>query len=478
MIEFLRAPAAILFVFGLVIFIHELGHFVAAKLMGVYAPRFSIGFGPALWSRKWGETEYMLAAIPLGGYVRMASKEDESMAFIEGGSEAPTEPTELKKPRFWNENGVAPFGPHPVPADRWFESKGFIARLFILMAGVTMNILLGFALFVGMTYGFGRPVLFTHVVGSVAPVAEAPQLASLAAGDTIVAVGAVRVTRWNDIDFAIDTLAGDTVSIRTQRGVVTVPVGAAKGAQRIAVIQAIQPAYGPVLVIAQPGGPADRAGFQSGDSVTVADGVAVSTWQDVKNRIEPAAGREITLEIVRGTVKMSVKVRPDSATQPDPATKKDVVVGKIGVLPQEPDTREDLSFVESVKDGAQQTWFAAGLVARTLGSLATKLSTWKQIGGPVMIGGAAAQAAKMGWEPLLRLLALISINVAVFNLLPVPVLDGGQIMLLAAEKVKGGAVSLRTREYLMRAGLAMILALLIVVMANDLPRLWHQLVKP
>ena len=89
MLEWLRTPAAIVFVFGIVIFVHELGHFLAAKLTGVYAPRFSIGFGPALWSHKWGETEYILAALPLGGYVRMASREDESMAFLEGGSEAP-----------------------------------------------------------------------------------------------------------------------------------------------------------------------------------------------------------------------------------------------------------------------------------------------------------------------------------------------------------------------------------------------------
>ena len=91
MIEFLRAPAAIVLVFGLVIFVHEFGHFLAAKMMGVYAPRFSIGFGPALWSRKWGETEYMLAVFPLGGYVRMASRDDETIAFIEGGNETPTD---------------------------------------------------------------------------------------------------------------------------------------------------------------------------------------------------------------------------------------------------------------------------------------------------------------------------------------------------------------------------------------------------
>src|SRR5664279_3419739 len=122
MLEWLRTPAAIVFVFGVVIFVHELGHFIAAKLMGVYAPRFSIGFGPALLSHKWGETEYILAALPLGGYVRMASREDESMAFLEGGSETPTPGAEVGgngapaivpegKPRYYDPNGMAPFGP-------------------------------------------------------------------------------------------------------------------------------------------------------------------------------------------------------------------------------------------------------------------------------------------------------------------------------------------------------------------------------
>src|SRR5919112_1852168 len=154
----LLAYLAPLVVFGLVVFVHELGHFLAAKACGVYAPRFSIGFGPALWRKRWGETEYVLAALPLGGYVRMASREDESMAFIEGGTEHPAgevattggnaagravdDHTGDPRPKDWDPNALAPFGPHPVPEHRWFESKPLVARLFILLAGVTMNAIL------------------------------------------------------------------------------------------------------------------------------------------------------------------------------------------------------------------------------------------------------------------------------------------------------------------------------------------------
>jgi regulator of sigma E protease len=132
-------------VFGLVIFVHELGHFIAAKAVGVYAPRFSIGFGPSLFRKRWGETEYVLAVLPLGGYVRMASRLDEDTAFLEGGGE--TAPRS-ESPDF-DPNAMIPFGPLPIPEHRLFESKPLPARLLILIAGVTMNVLLTFFILVG-----------------------------------------------------------------------------------------------------------------------------------------------------------------------------------------------------------------------------------------------------------------------------------------------------------------------------------------
>src|SRR3954469_1212330 len=152
-------------VFGLVIFVHELGHFIAAKLTGVYAPRFSIGFGPALLRRRHGETEYVLAVLPLGGYVRMASRHDAEAAFIEGGNEE----TGALKPgdTGYDPDAMIPFGPRPVPEDRWFESKGLAARLFIMIAGVTMNILLAIVIFSAVAYRLGRDTTPTTTVGSI-----------------------------------------------------------------------------------------------------------------------------------------------------------------------------------------------------------------------------------------------------------------------------------------------------------------------
>src|SRR5689334_3768342 len=134
-------------VFGLVIFVHELGHFLAAKAVGVYAPRFSIGFGPTLWRHRWGETEYVLAALPLGGYVRMASRLDEDIAFLEGGSEESVKRDDSEL----DPNALKPFGPLPVPENRLFENKPLLARLVILISGVTMNVLLAIVVFFSLS---------------------------------------------------------------------------------------------------------------------------------------------------------------------------------------------------------------------------------------------------------------------------------------------------------------------------------------
>src|SRR3954466_3587907 len=206
-------------VFGLVIFIHELGHFLAAKATGVYAPRFSIGFGPALLRFRRGETEYVLAALPLGGYVRMASRLDEETAFLEGGSE--TDAAAKVKPKDWDPEAMIPFGPKPVPEDRWFESKPLIARLFIMIAGVTMNALLAIVIVSVVAYHVGRTTVPTTVVGGVAAVAPAG-LTQLQCGDTIRSIDGKRVSSWNEVQQSIVTGHGP-LTIVTQRGTVAVP---------------------------------------------------------------------------------------------------------------------------------------------------------------------------------------------------------------------------------------------------------------
>lgn len=220
-------------VFGLVIFFHELGHFLAAKAVGVYAPRFSVGFGPALWRRRYGETEYVLAALPLGGYVRMASRDDETMAMIEGGGEkVPGDPattgasgSELKpgdlgadegiRPADWDPEAMAPFGPKPIPEHRYFESRGLPARLLILIAGAAMNVVLALLVTTGTLAWYGSPYVPAVIDSTLADTPAAR--AGFQHGDSVVAVNGSPVRTFDDLVRQVSPAAGSELAIEVMR---------------------------------------------------------------------------------------------------------------------------------------------------------------------------------------------------------------------------------------------------------------------
>ncbi|MBW7929007.1 MAG: RIP metalloprotease RseP [Fimbriimonadaceae bacterium] len=380
------------------IFVHELGHFLAAKWTGVYAPRFSIGFGPALWKKRRGETEYVIAALPLGGYVRMASRDDETMAAIEGGvpegqGTGPGGEQEQggseDRPADWDENAMIPFGPKPVPANRWFESKPLWARLVIMLAGVTMNVVLTLVVSTGVFAYYGR----SYVPAVV---------------DSVIA-----------------------------------------------------------------GMPAAQAGLQRGDSVVAIDGQPVRAWNDLLGTISKSAGTGITIEVVRAGSPVSISVVPVAQDGADPATGKRITVGRIGAYPQERVQRERIGLGASAVAGAHATWTMATSVVGVVGGLFQGSISVKNLGGPVAIARTSVAAAKTGLESLWALIAFLSINLAVLNLLPIPILDGGQVVMTIAESLKGSPFSLRTRELVMRLGLAAIVALFAVVMFNDIVALFR-----
>ena len=384
-------------VFGLVVLVHELGHFMAAKWLGVYAPRFSIGFGPALWRRRFGETEYVLAALPLGGFVRMASREDEATAFLEGGSEeqklpavgassSPTvtgEPHAVEStPKDWDPDAMVPFGPKPVPADRWFESKPLWGRLIIMLAGVTMNVVLALVVSTGLFAGYGRAYIPAVV-------------------DSIV-----------------------------------------------------------------PGRPAEAAGLQKGDSIVAVNGQPVQRWTQVTERISESAGSELAIDVVRGGSRVTVRVTPELRMDTtDIGTTEEV--GRIGAASSTNIARESMSLGESAVAGWHATWNMGGAVVRVVKGLFSGQVSVSQLGGPITIGRVSVEAAKSGLESLWSLIAFLSINVAVLNLLPIPILDGGQVLMNVAEGIKGSAFSARTREYIMRVGLVASALLCALVMFND-----------
>ncbi|HMI47513.1 MAG TPA: M50 family metallopeptidase [Gemmatimonadaceae bacterium] len=376
-------------VFGLVVFVHELGHFIAAKLTGVYAPRFSIGFGPALIKKRFGETEYVLAALPLGGYVRMASREDEATAFLEGGSENSATKAENPKDGY-DPNAMIPFGPKPIPESRWFESKPLIARLFIMLAGVTMNALLAYFIYVGLLLHSGMPT--------------------------------------------------------------PVPIAAAVTA----------------------GKPAEAAGIQVGDSIATLNGRPLTSWETLLDTIGASAGRQLELGVVRKGQTLDIRVTPAAENVVDPRTGTKQSLGRIGMAASEGFT--PISVGQAFGAAWGITIDNGSRIFGALNGLAHGVGV-SDLGGPIAIAQVSVQAARGGIETLLLLVALISINVAVFNLLPIPILDGGQILLNIAETIKGSAFSTQTRERILKGGLLIIGLLFVTVMFNDISRNMQSIVR-
>ena len=476
MLSAVIAVLAFVFVFGVVVFVHELGHFIAAKLTGVYAPKFSIGFGPGP-RKRWGETEYILGVIPLGGYVRMASREDEATAFLEGGSEESAarriESGETPRPPNWDPDAMIPFGPKPVPAHRWFESKSLPQRLLILVAGVTMNGLLSLAIYTGMAKVNGRTIAETRVVGMVRELEMTEPLRSaLRVGDTIRAIQGAPVENWNDIRRAIFAAPGDSLRFTTQRGEIIVPAGGRRGPRRQVYSIALEPYASPVIGVITPGQPADQGGLQVGDSVIAAGGRPVSSFTDMVSQVSASAGKPLELDVVRSGETRRLTVVP-VATEVERIDGRGAdTLGRIGAGARTQFRHEELGFREAIAEGAHLTWEAAGAIFAVVQGLFEREVSMNQLGGPIEIAKQSYRAARDGIGTLLGFLALISINLAVLNLLPIPVLDGGQIVLQVAESVKGRPFSARTRQAILGTGVVLVLLLMLVASYNDILRIF------
>lgn len=456
------AILAPILVFGLVIFVHELGHFIAAKAVGVYAPRFSIGFGRSIFKFRRGETEYIVAWLPLGGYVRMASRHDAEAAFLEGGNEEKAQRAE-DDPEY-DPDAMIPFGPKPVPENRWFESKPLWARLVIMIAGVTMNAILAFVVATVLAFHYGDVVYPSTVVGGVTAISNAPQLARIHAGDTIRAINGEAVHTWNDVRKDIAG-SSDVVTISTQRGRVTVPVGgAAPAATEVA--DALNLYLPPVIDTIFPGDPAAQAGFQHGDSVVSVAGQPIFSWADMVAQVGKSPDHPLTFVVRRGAATETLTVTPKAVQEPDPTTGEMQTVGKIGAGTRDISRKTSLTLPQALQTGMRITKTNAGAVFTVLHQIGSGKQSVSELGGPIAITRAAVSAARTGIDELFYLIALLSINVAVLNLLPIPILDGGQILINVLESAKGSPFSMRTREYILRFGLLAIALLFAIVMYN------------
>lgn len=444
-------------VLGVLIFVHEAGHFLAAKWAGIYVHRFSLGLGPvikALTFRR-GETEYSISWLPLGGYVKMASREeDAATAALEGGRTLA-----------------------PVPPDRVFEAKPVWKRMVVILAGVTMNLLFAWLVFVALAAKNGRPIDPVTTVGrieadSALPADVRAALGTIQPGDRIVAIGDKPVRAWEDVEEGIANAPGGAIAIKLADGrTVSLPIHQDALADRLRAAQALVPFRVPVIGRVLPGRPADRAGIQVGDTVVSADGRPINQWPDLLDVLEGSAGKPVALGLAGASGRRSVTVTPDSGSV-EGTRGKVRQVGKIGVALETGSRSEPYTFAGAVRAGTQGTVDAVGQIVRTVRGLFSGRVNKRELGGPIMIGQMAGQTARLGLDAFLAFMAFISVNLAVLNLLPVPVLDGGQFLLLLAEAVIRRPVPTRVRERLMEVGIVLVVLMMGLAFSNDIRRLF------
>ena len=456
---------ATVIVLGVLIFVHELGHFVTAKLVDIEVPRFSIGLGPKLWGFRRGETEYVISWLPLGGYVKMAGMEE--MEQVEGGATTESDTTGLGAPV---DAGLTSEEPRP-PGPRDFEAKSLPARALVISAGVIMNVIFAFLVFAGGAFVWGVrqvPEAQVAVVHAERLPEGAEALASITPGTRVIAVGGERVEDWAELEQALAMAPRGETVVRLDDGrSLAVQMPQADSA-RAALIGALVPRLQPVIGSVTAGEPAEAAGLRPGDRILRAGGEPVDSWSELVTAVEGAGTDPLSLDIRRGEERLAVTVTPE--LQSDPAATGGVPLPRIGIGYAA--ERERPGLAGSIAHGADQTWFWISATTGFLVQLFSGDQSPRNLGGPILIGQVSGQVVRAGIEPFLNFMAIFSINLAVLNLLPIPILDGGHLVFLLVEAVRGRALSLNQRMRLTQVGFVFLLAIMVWALANDVLRLF------
>jgi regulator of sigma E protease len=446
----LIAIGALLIVLGVLVFVHEAGHFIAAKWAGIYVHRFSLGLGAPVKALTWkkGETEYVVSWLPLGGYVKMASREEEATSSALEGGKATA----------------------PVPPDRVFEAKPVWKRMVVILAGVAMNALFAWGVFVYLAAKNGEAIVETTAVGMVVAEslpANAADLARLTPGDRITAVNGITVQNWNDVDDLIRSAPGSELRISVAgKGDLVATASEDDLEARLKISNSIGFYRQPILDSIFPSTPADEAGFARGDTVIAIDNQPITQWYDLVRIVETKAGQEIAFDVGRAGGRQTIRVTPRGETiLAGDSTRQ---VGKIGASGVIEVRRREYSFGEAIAVGSKQTLASSTLIIRSIKGMIKGLISPRTLGGPIAIGQMAGQSIQLGLDQFLGFMALISVNLAVLNLLPIPVLDGGQFLFLLAEGITRRPLSLRLRERLTAVGLVLIVLLMVFAFSNDI----------
>jgi len=462
-------------VLGVLIFVHELGHFMAAKSVGIDVQRFSIGLPPTMVGFRRGETEYVIGWLPFGGYVKMGGMDDEVMERIEGGAREGAEEGAKEGAEEGAGEGVVTQPREPKPGD--FDGKPIWARTFVISAGVIMNMLFAFVVYTGVNAAWGRPEIAENRVAQVLPELLPPgaeALAQLTSGTRLISVGDRQVSHWGDVqDGFLEAPAGPLTIVGDEpRTVVEIDI-ASDPQERIQILQGLSYWIDAEVGFLNPGSPAERSGLEVGDRISVADGVVISNWWDLVDVIEarPDIPMELTLE--REGRSLTLSVTPEATQEEDPVTGETVTVGKVGIGVADGElVYRDVSLAQALQLGYAETVGMTGLLLDFLGGLVTGRESPREVGSILTIGSIAGQAAELGLETFLRFMALLSVNLAVLNLLPIPILDGGHLVFLGIEAVRGKALSLQQRLKWSQLGFVILMGIMIWALSNDVLRLW------
>ncbi len=448
MLETLHTVFAFAVAIALLVAVHEYGHFIVARKLGIKVEKFSIGFGPALlsWRSRDREVQYVIAAIPLGGYVKMLG-------------ENPSEQGEEAKAKLPQED-----------VGRSFDVQPPWKRASVAVAGPLFNFF--FAILAYMAIGWIGQSVMPPVVGNIAP-ASVAERAGMLEGDYIRSLNGTTIHSWSEMEEMLKGLTGSQVESELERNgshytvkfMLPVPE---KDAFLINVADkelGISPAIKVLVDSVEPESAAEIGGLQSGDEILQAGGLPVKSIRGLIEVIRGQANQAVTFVVQRHETILNLTVVP---------TADEAGFGRVGVrlaaMPDHEPVLYRMGLFEGVVFGFERTWNMTAMTLEMLGKMATSAISADNIGGPIAIAQLAGKTAELGLVSFISFLALISVNLAVLNLMPIPVLDGGHLVYIGIEKIRGKPLSPAMMEKTQVIGISLIVFLMLFAFYNDLAR--------